>query len=294
MMNRHLLYTLAFLIAAVCPMVAAADGVKNVSGEYTFYGDSHHSPAQCRQAAYEGAVASALAREFGTAFTQTVTQQENFNSGSESTSFDALNISEVKGEWLSDTRDPEYETLPADKDGNLIVRCRVWGKARAISNEAADFEALILRNGTDKRNAATGFKSGDDIFLQFRAPLDGNVAVYLLGNDRTVYRLLPYMDFNGGAVNVKHDTEYIFFSPSEGRREHGTVDEMTLYTEEPLERNRIYVIFSPNPFNRPVDHFTAEGAPRSLSYRDFTGWLQKSRLADKKMGVKMINIDITQ
>ncbi|MDE5786475.1 MAG: DUF4384 domain-containing protein [Duncaniella sp.] len=292
---KGLLYpALVTLMVFMSSISASADGVKNISGEYTFYGDSHHSPAQCKQAALEGAMASALAREFGTAFSQTVTQQETFSSGSESTSFDALNISEVKGEWIADTREPEYEFLPPGPDGNLIVKCRVWGKARAISNESADFEALVLRNGTDRRNAGTGFKSGDDMFLRFRAPLDGCVVVYLLGSDHTVYRLLPYMDFNDGAVKVRHDKEYVFFSPADGVREHGTVDEMTLYTEDPMERNRIYVVFSPNEFNRPVDHFTSEGAPRSLPYREFTSWLQKARLADKKMGVKMINIDITQ
>ncbi len=293
MMRTGINYIITAVVLAVFALSASADGVKNISGEYTFYGDSHHSPAECRRLAYEGAVASALAKEFGTAFSQTVTQQENFNSGSESTMFDALNISEVKGEWLGDTKEAEYKN-DHDKDGNLIVYCKVWGKARAISNEAADFEAIVLRNGTDKRNGGTNFKSGDDMYLYFRAPLDGNVAVYLLGSDRTVYRMLPYMDFTGGAVTVRHDKEYTFFSEADARNGHGTVDEMTLFTEEPLERNRVYVIFSPNAFNRPVDHFTGEGAPRSLSYRDFTSWLQKARLADKKMGVKMINIDITQ
>ncbi len=282
------------MMAVTGLLSARASDVKSVSGEYTFYGDSHHSPAQCKEAAREGAVAAALAREFGTSFTQTVTQHDIVTSGSETTAFDALNISEVKGEWIGDTRDPEYEFLPPGADGNLIVRCRVWGKARPVSNEAADFEALVLRNGDDPRNASTSFKSGDDMTLYFRSPVSGNVAVYLLGSDNTVYRLLPYMDFNDGAVKIKHDEPYVFFSPARGHREHGTVDEMTLLTDEPVERNRVYVIFSPEPFNRPSDHFVAEGAPRSLSYREFTSWLQKARINDRKMGVKIVNIDIAQ
>lgn len=293
----HRCLALCLFCLSVCvPFGAKADGggVRNISGEYTFYGDSHHSPQQCKEAALQGAIAEALAREFGTVVSQSIMQQETLSGGSEATFFDALNVSEVKGEWISDTREPEYEFLPPAPDGSLIVRCKVWGKARPVSNRAVEFDSKVLRNGASERNADTHFRSGDELALSFRTPVDGFVVVYLLSADRRVYRLLPYMDYNEGAVKVNHDKDYTFFHASSGEREHGTVDEMVLYTDMPVERNRIYVIFSPNRFDRPVDHFTAEGAPRSLSYEDFSRWLQKARLNDDRLNVRLTNIDITE
>lgn len=292
--SRGMLFCLMLLVASSSSVWADGGGVRNISGEYTFYGDDHHSPQQCKEAALQGAIAEALAREFGTVVSQSIMQQETLTGGSESTFFDALNVSEVKGEWIANTREPEYEFLPPGPDGSLIVRCKVWGKACPVSNRAVEFDSKVLRNGTDERHADTHFRSGDDMMLSFRSPVDGYVVVYLLGADRRVYRLLPYMDFNEGAVSVKHDRNYTFFHAPSGDRTHGTVDEMTLYTDMPVERNRIYVVFSPNRFDRPVDQFTSEGVPRSLSYEDFSKWLQKARLNDDRMNVRLTNIDITE
>ena len=60
-----------------------------------------------------------------------------------------------------------------------------------------------------------------------------------------------------------------------------------------VERNQVYVLFSPNPFNRASDTNAAAGLPRSLSYDDFTRWLSNTRKRDPRMGMKVMHLEIT-
>lgn len=278
-------------ILAVAPVAMLASDIVSVSGEYTFYGESTHSPAECRELALQGAKVNALAKKFGTVMTQTTGQQETLSKGSESTFFDSFSMSETKGEWIADEEEPKFETS-LDGRGDYVVHCSVKGKARAISNRAVDFDAKVLRNGTQPQFADTDFRNGDDMFVSFRSPVDGYAAVYLSTPDRRMYRLLPYSDSSDGAARVSRDRQYIFFSTQNVVKELGTPTELTLFTEEDIERNRIYVVFSPNQFTRPLDDFTAEEVPRSLTYETFNNWLLKSRRHDDRMSTKMISVTI--
>lgn len=270
--------------------------VKKVSGAYTFYGDPNMSIKEVRLAAIENARMQALAKEFGTAITQNVLQQESRKNGEEQSSFMLLNAAEVKGEWLEDLKEPEIlrEELV---NGMLVIEAKVYGRARAISNEAIDFETLTLRNGTEKRFADTNFKEGDDLFLFFQAPADGYVAVYLVDEQQKAFCLLPYSGDKDGQQAVKHGKEYIFFSPQHHYDvSKSEIDEMTMTcSDERFERNQLYIIYSPNSFTKPVD---SEGMqisgnlqlPRQLSFKDFTQWMSKSCARDKKMNRKVIHI----
>ena len=166
------------LAAIWCVALAAwAADVKTVRGEYTFYGDASDSPADCRRQALEGARLQALAKEFGTVVSQDVYQRETMTEQGESVYFSSLNATEVKGEWLGDIEEPVYETS-VDTDGHIVVKCTVKGRARAISNSASEFDAMILRNGTETKFADTHFRNGDDMYLSFRSPADGYLAVW--------------------------------------------------------------------------------------------------------------------
>ena len=130
----------------------AASPVKTVKGEYTYYGDKATSPAECKRLALEGARLDALAKEYGTIVTQDVLQADRIDSKGEANKFLSLSSTEVKGEWIADDGEPEFE-ITLDKDDNLVVRCKVKGKAREISNESTEFDARVLRNGTKPGNA---------------------------------------------------------------------------------------------------------------------------------------------
>ena len=175
----------------------------------------------------------------------------------------------------------------------LVVTCKVCGKAREITNEAVEFEATVLRNGTEKRFADTRFRNGDDLFLQFRAPADGFVAVYLVDETPMAYCLLPYLSNTEGQQPVKHGQEYVFFSPKQSKIT-GEVDEFTLTCENVMERNQLYIIFSPKPFTKALDDRVSEALPRQLAYEDFSRWLGKSRKNDPKMGLKVVHLEIAK
>lgn len=286
-------FLLSVLVCAVTSAIASHSDIHTVRSTYTFYGDPHHSPLQCREAALQGARYEALRQEFGTISTQSVTRQDLNVSGKESTYFDILSETEVKGEWISDIEPPVYETL-SSTDGCIIVRCTVVGKARAISNNPVDFAATALRNGTDMRNASTEFVSGDDLFLHIRTPVDGYATVYLADSDNNVYCLLPYLGTAEGAAQLRRGHDYVLFSSACAEGSLGTPDEFTLTASQPFERNRIYVIFSPDRFDRATDNYAGELLPRRLSYADFSKWLLKIRRRDERMGVKIINLDIRE
>lgn len=286
------LVTLITLLTFIS-LAALPTKVKTVSGEYTFYGDGSHSPAECRRLALEGARLQALAKEFGTVVTQDVYQQETVTQSGESLYFSSLNATEVKGEWLGDDEEPVYETS-IDDDGHIIVKCTVKGKARAISNEAADFDSRILRNGKEVRFADTRFRDGDDMYLYFKSPIDGYLAVYLLGEDRMAYRLLPYSEDAKGEVKVHHGKEYVFFDASQSYFPSIAVDEFSFTASQPVERNRVYVVFSPVKFSIRADSRQDAQLPPQLSGDEFSRWLTDSRRRDSKMGVKVMHIEINQ
>ena len=260
------LYIICILF--LLPLILHAQRVKQVCGEYTYYAEGNESPNQAKIKAWEGAKLEALAREFGTIVSQSTTQSETLANGEENTYFSQLSSTEVKGEWLEDVGEPEYEVDFVDD--MLVVKCRACGKARELSNEAVDFEALVLR----------------------RSPVDGYVAAYLVDETPVAYCLLPYIDDADGQQPVEHGREYIFFSEAKAEEESGKVDEYTLTCGSDIERNRLYVIFSPEPFTKALDSQISDALPRQLSYEDFGKWLGTCRKRDKKMGVKVMHIEI--
>ena len=278
-------------VAIALPMQMSALKEAVVKGEYTFYGDGSHSRDECKRMALEGARLEALRAEFGTTVTQDIVQHDLVNDGGESTYFSALSSTEVKGEWIADTDEPKY-SFSVDDEGNLVVKCTVRGRAREISNETVDFHTLALRNGNEERFADTSYKNGDELKLLLKAPADGYAAVYLIGEDRKAYALLPYLNDPVGEVKLKRGKEYVFFDIEKADSSHGPVDVLIMTTDAPREYNRLYVVFSPNRFSRAVDTYTDEVTPRTLSFEEFNRWIAKCRKVDPKMGVKIINLEI--
>lgn len=277
------------LAVMLFPLTLCAQRVQKVCGEFTYYAEGNQSANDAKHAALEAAKLQAIANEFGTVITQSNVQKETSTNGEESTYFSSLSASEVKGEWIEDIGEPTYEI--SFVQDMLVVKCKVCGRAREISNEAVDFTATILRNGTEAKFADVNFHNGDDMFLLFRSPSDGYVAAYLIDETPSAYCLLPYMNNARGQQAVKHNQEYVFFSPAKAPKGE-QVDEYTLTCSNEIERNQVYVIFSPKPFTKALDSQVDDGLPRQLNYEDFSRWLSTCRKRDSKMGVKVMHIEI--
>ena len=276
------------MICFSCFMAAAA-GPKEISGEATYYDENGTlSRVECMRRAAEQARINALAGEFGTIISQDIVQTDRVSSGRETNDFLSLSSTEVKGEWIADTAEPQYE-FSRDKDENLIVKCRVRGTARAITNQAVPFEALVLRNGEREGNASTAFHEGDELKMLFKGAADGYLCVFLQDETGNVYGLLPYPRDSKSEVRVRKDREYLFFKG--GDNEFGPSEELVMTASDNTEYNRLFVVFSPNPFTRPVMEANGSGLP-SVSTKEFTKWLIRARRNDNRMGVKAVNLSI--
>lgn len=295
---KKLLITLFVLLP--CVVIAQT---RKVSGTFTYYANPSMSVKQAMAAAIENAKIQALAKEFGTSLQQNTISQIGKTGSRENESFSQLSFEEVKGEWIEDTKEPETKITATMNDGTLIIEAKVWGKARAVTNKAAEFEVMTLRNGTDKSFASQEFVEGNMLYTYFIAPADGYVCIYLLDESNTAYCLLPYGGDADGQQPVKHGQEYIFFSrkfPYDVAP--AVVDEYPLTCgDEFVEHNQLYVIYSPNPFTKAVDRQAGKkvnvndkelAVPRQLSFDDFQKWLSRLSARDKEVGKKIIRISI--
>lgn len=280
------------LASALLMGAAAADAkeVVSVSGEATYYDDGTRSRIECMRLAAEQARIKALADEFGTVVTQNVMLTDRVGDNGQHSDFLNLSTSEVRGEWLGDDGEPEYK-ISFDPNGNFIVYCKVRGKASAISNEAPEFESLVLRNSPEKQAAETHFRDGDTMYMYFNSAADGFLTIFLQDEQDNTYQLLPYTSDPKTRVPVRGKHEYIFFCQDKRDGHIGEIDEFTLTAPDHVEYNRVYVVFSPKYFNTPV--MTREpGAPAVMSSKDFTKWLAKARRNDSSMGVNTMTLEI--
>lgn len=282
----------AILLLTAVFAVVPVRADKTLTGRAVYYGEENDSRASAKRKALEMARISALAREFGTVLTHVNIQRDESANGNETNYFASLSESEVKGEWLGDIGEPKF-TYETTDDGLYIVSCTVTIKARALSNKAPEFYAMPLRNGYTEQYESTDFRSGDDLYLKFSAPVNGYLAAYLVcGGD--VVTLLPYLSSTTGKCAVRGNRDYVFFSAAKGETAFGTPDEYSLLIDQPVEHNELYVLFSPNEFSKALDRDNGADHPRVQTSEAFMKWLAKVRRADDEMGVKKFNIVITQ
>jgi hypothetical protein len=271
-----------------------------VCGEYTCRAPENISLAEAKKTVLEQAKLAALAEEFGTNVAQwnsTIVKNAN---GTSDISFLSLGGSEVKGEWLEDIK-VDYGKPYYDAELNLILSVSVCGKARAITSAGIDFSANLLNN-TEAKHPTDIFHHGEDIYLSFRSPVDGYLAVYLVDDDQTAFCLLPYRNDPTGKVRIKAGKDYIFFSEKHAApTEKSIVTEYTLTCEKSTEQNLVYIIFSPNEFikandvqaaSSPQERTGGEVLPRELPFEDFQKWLAKNKQRDKDMKVEMKGVTI--
>lgn len=267
-----------------------AQSVKSVSAEYVYVQPENETLAQAKAKAIQKAKVQALADEFGT-----LIEQSNFTNTREGNlSFVSMGMSEVRGEWLGDTKEPEF-TYAMNDIGLRVITVKVWGKAREIVSAGIDVDAKLLRLGTEARHEGSEFKEGDDFYALFSSPVDGYLTIYMMDEGDNASRLLPYANSSEMSYKIKANKEYLFFSRkklNEGD-DVNEVDEYFLNVSKPVEYNRVYFIFSPNEFVHPKDTqtgtITAGGIkmrlPHMLSFNDMQEWLLKNRSRDKQMQV---------
>ena len=274
---------------------APAQKIQNVYGEYRYVIPDNVTMAEARRTAEKRARTEAIAEAFGTVITQSNSTVIKNDTGKSTVDFLSLNESDVKGEWLSNTRDTEFQFHVDERTGQQVVICRVWGKAREIVAAKVDFTAKILRKEADPAFESETFKNGDQFYLYFSSPTDGYLAVYMVDAEQTAYCLLPYMNDTDGQARIVGGREYIFFSIDKAERdERPVVDEYVMTTPRSVEHDNIYIIFSPNEFTKANDLYATDGLPRQLNFADFHKWLTRCRTRDAQMTMVQKVVTIKQ
>lgn len=282
----YLIVILAILSLPVC-----AQKTKSVKGESTYYAPNNVTLEEAKRKALDQAKIQALAEEFGTMVSEGTETRGKIHNGQSEYDFFSIGSSEVKGEWIETIGEPEYDIRY--EDGQLVVTCKVKGKAREIVSAAIDFKAKVLCNGTEDKFENSRFKNNDDLFLSFQSPVKGFLAVYLEGGDGQVSCLLPYRGQKEGIYPIEANRRYLFFDPkSAPANEKAIVDEYYLTCGGSTEYNQIYIIFSPNQFTKASDDNVHENLPRQLSLEDFMKWLAKCRKHDVEMNLKKVGITV--
>ena len=270
-----------------------AQRTEKVRAEYIYHAPENISLEEAKRIALERAKIQAIADEFGTIVSQSNTTMVSNRNGESSTDFFSLGGSEVKGEWIETIGEPLYDINY--EQGMLVVKAIVSGRIREIVSAQIDIKAEVLCNGTDLKFARTDFKNGDDLYLYFQSPIDGYLAVYLLDEvSQMVYCLLPYKSSSEAVTPIEHDKPYIFFSAKHTGDKAHLVDEYIMTCNSSVERNTIYVVFSPNEFAKANSNNVEELLPQELSFEEFQKWLVKGRNRDKGMIVEIKQIIINQ
>ena len=269
----------------------SAQKIEKVHGEYTYHVPDNVSLEEGKRTALERAKIQAIADAFGTLVSQnnsTIVKNEN---GKSSVDFLSIGGSDVKGEWIETIGEPKFDIFY--ESNMLTIKVSIDGKAREIKTATIDFEAKLLRNGTEEKYESNEFRYGDDLYLYFKSPINGYLAVYLLDeNTQQVFCLLPYKSSGEPAYKIIHDKPYVFFSCQKAEDNPSEVDEYTMTCEYSMEQNTIYIVFSPNMFTKAFAEDGNAGLPRQLPLKEFQKWLGKCKVKDTnlKETIKLLTI----
>jgi hypothetical protein len=276
-------------------------------GEYTMKIESNISEDQAIEKARQYAQINAIENAFGKVIIQgnsTFIQNSSNKQQSESNNtFNFIADSYVNGEWL-ETIDEKKEFI-TNSDGSRWIKFSIKGDIREIKSSSYNCETypLTCPSLTCKTNM---FNNGQSFFIYFKSPHDGYLSIYF--DDPYLHltsRILPYGSYPNGNFPIKADQDYYLFS-----RDHdylnnpNNIDELELSANTSLDQYKIYVLFSPVEFNKPIlSNYTQNmldayhinqgyTLPPSLPSEKFQSWqiIIRSKNADIEMQTIIISV----
>lgn len=259
----------------------------------------------------ELATINALERAFGRVIIQgNSTYITNLQTGQKvetNTVFNTIANTSVKGEVMEVT-DEKYtdvtgtKIIEGRKEPVTEIRCDIEIKAREIATPPVNFTSYPL-GCTNEKCRTTAFKVDEQLYMFFSSPVSGYISIYLDDKTETAC-LYPYStmpeEFEGG-VPVSSDKNYILFSNKPEFNYFPTKnfipDTYSLTSNSAQDMNRLFVIFSKEPINKPSLKGVKEiedgyMLPKSLKSEEFQRWLNTYR-SHEKTNVQVAIVDIT-
>lgn len=240
--------------------------------------------------AVEQAKLKVIADNFGTIVGASTALTISDGNGMSSIESFTFGETEVKGEWLETIGQPLIERKVVNND--FVIAVTIAGKIREIISAPIEFKAKILRNGVEDNCESNDFKERDKMYVSFQSAEEGHLSIYMT-DGKIVQCLYPYRGLSSDYMKVEADKRYVFFSKkNSGELDPMRVMECQLACEADNEYNRIYVIFSPNKYSKPIDQSASNSMIRTLTYNDFHAWLSKQKRLDTKLHCKPFDIVI--
>lgn len=215
----------------------------------------------------------AIKDRFGTNLSEDKKVNMSTIDGVSSQSFFATLSENLKGRWLRETQTP---SITVDyKDGALKFIAEVWGEGIEITKANTDVKWSVLN---EKGQASNTFLSGERLFVNFRSPINGYVAVYIL-NESTAYCCLPFPEESSHPV--KGGQQYMWVG-----KEDTAHPEIQLTTDYSLEAYDVVLLFSSKAFSKTDEQTGDSRTPSNLPSKNFKKWLQRIQLEDSEMVVR--------
>lgn len=254
----------------VCTSVYAQRTV-TVCGEVDYVAPETQTLAEAKQTAITQARLKAIADEFGTVVAQTNTSTMHNKDGKTSSSFNSFSENEVRGIWISDTKEPEVEVKY--RNGMMVIHAEVCGKVREQKREKVELQIKPLNKGIE----STLFKNNDRFSLSFKSAASGYVAVFIRDDNNDIVNvMMPYDDGDGNAREVKSNKEYLFLCTKDP--EYPYEEETILTTSKSIENNTLIVVFSQKQFHISLSN-KGEFVPE-VENSKFQKWLHGLRVYD--------------
>jgi hypothetical protein len=280
---------IAFLLI---PCSLNAQEKKLISGEADeLVNDPQRNKLYYQQLVKEKAISNALNNEFGTISTSENISQLSNTQGKEVMSEELFKnyIHQFpNGIWL---KDKEVKFNEYEEKGKIWMKCTIEGWAIEIQNPPINFLVKTL-DKVDLKEETTNFNLNQRLYLYFKAPSDGYLYVYI-DNFTETQCLLPYADAKDRNFAVSANKEYYLFSTKyDYQNNPSAVDEYIMYTDENIEIDRLYIIFSTEKLQETNLNAATKELPMSLSSKDFYQWIQEIRLWKAQTQIKIIDINI--
>lgn len=324
-LNQHInnMYTskiLYFVFFTLCIADSIAqESIITATGIATVDFPEYKSRIEVEKQVQDLAITDALERAFGRVIIQgNSTYIKNVNTGQQTKTFSTFNMignSYVKGEVL-EILDKTFK----EKIGKKIIdnqqkeykelECTIKIKAREITEAPININASPIKY-PNKYAKTNEFHDGDTLYLYFYSEESGYLSIYFDDNQYS-YCLLPYRnipeEYKGG-IPIAAGKDYILFSDKYNRQYFRDLlafqDTYILTTNEIFEMDRLFVIFSKDPLNKPVfkDNIDEEkineikkeqgfSLPDGLKSEDFQRWLMKNRSIRKDVQITYVDITI--
>lgn len=286
---KVLFFSVLFLLMS--QMMVDGQEIRVASGTYEFFPPEYMSREQARKSAVENAKLRLLADEFGTLVGSVTSTSVSSRDGKSTSSTFEVGESEVQGEWIETLGEPEIK-WDIRNGTELVVIVTIKGRVRELENNLVEFEAKALRNGADENYESETFFNNDNLSILFRSPMSGYLSMFLIENEDDVYRILPYSRYSAETVPVNGNRKYVFFSTDDNSQHN-----LRLFTDDDIAFERLFVIFSSDPYVLPIDEagnnmIADSDSQPGLSYKDFQSWLVKNRKRDRRMSVKVIDFSL--